>query len=241
MCDSYLGYVARGMADTAPGTDPQHPKASNAGHPLPVIMASSRPRGLAAAFDEARFGPARTLDLRTDLPTVTEALRRTEPWLRERQMAKAGEVLVITGRGLGSPEGIGAIRAAVGPLLARLKRTGVVERVVEHNAGAFAVTLAPIRALFETGARSRGPRPTPPAPAMSSTLATLDTGTAHELRLLARYSLEQLGVRPNDRLIEDEMLRQFSILAHSIAPDETDRMARLSFLVAAARQAYEEA
>lgn len=107
--------------------------------------------GLAAAFDEARFGPARTLDLRAGLPTVAEALRRAEPWLRERQMAHAGEVLVITGRGLGSPGGVGAIRAAIGPMLTRLKRAGVIERVAEHNAGAFVVALAQIPALFEAG------------------------------------------------------------------------------------------
>lgn len=196
-------------------------------------------RGLAGAFDEARFGPARTLDLRAHLPTVAEALRRTEPWLRERQVAKAGDVLIITGRGRGSPDGVGAIRTAMGPLLARLKRTGVVERIVEHNAGAFAVTLAPMRALFEVGPRSRGPQPAPRPRTAAAELGGLDESTRTELRLLAQYSLDELGVQSDDRLVDDEMLRQFSILAQSIPPDETDRLARLSFLVTAARQAYE--
>lgn len=204
-------------------------------------MAVPRSRAVAAAFDEARFGPARTLDLRSGLPTVAEALRRAEPWLRERQMARAGEVLVITGRGSRSPDGIGAIRVAMGPLFTRLKREGVIERVVEHNPGAFALTLASIRALFETGPRSRGQQPAPREAVVPGVLESLDVEARTELRLLARYSLAQLGVCPSDKFIADEMLRQFSILVRCIAPDETDRVGRLRFLVTTARQAYEEA
>ncbi|MFI5246882.1 MAG: Smr/MutS family protein, partial [Gemmatimonadales bacterium] len=101
------------------------------------------------AFDEARFGTARTLDVRTPMLTGAEAVRRAEPWLRERQMSRAGEVLVITGRGRGSPGGIAVVREAVRKLLGTLKRKGVVAAVAEHTPGSWVVTLAPVRALFE--------------------------------------------------------------------------------------------
>ena len=122
-------------------------------------MARARPvhAPLARALDEARFGPARTLDLRTSMPTVAEALRRADPWIRERQMARAGEVLIITGRGAGSPDGIGAVRGAITNLLARLKRAGVVENVGTHTAGSFVVELASIQSLFDVNRRSRHP------------------------------------------------------------------------------------
>src|ERR1035437_9658131 len=87
------------------------------------------------AFDEARFGAARTLDLRTSMPTGAEAVRRAEPWLRERQMARAGGVLVITGRGRASPGGIAVVREAIRKLLGTLKRKGVVAAVAEHTPG----------------------------------------------------------------------------------------------------------
>ena len=88
----------------------------------------SRPTHIALhrAFDEARFGPARTLDLRASMPSAADAVRRTEPWLRERQMARAGDVLVITGRGKGSPGGVAVVREAIRKLLGTLKRKGVV-------------------------------------------------------------------------------------------------------------------
>jgi hypothetical protein len=205
-----------------------------------VIVARARPYVLAIALDSARFGPARTLDLRAGRPSIADAMRRAEPWLRDRQMAKAGDVLVVTGRGAGSPGGVGAIRAAIRPLLARLKREGVIAAVAEHNPGALRVTLAPIRALFERGPRSRGPQPIPATPASPAGLAALDNETRRELRQLAEYSLGQLGVRMDDHFVADEMLRQFSILTRCIARDEPDRISRLKFLVSAARRAYEE-
>lgn len=203
-------------------------------------MARPLGRVLSRALDEARFGPARTLDLRSGFPSVADATRRAEPWLRERQMANAGEVLIITGRGAGSPGGVGAIRQAVQVLLARLKRVGVVAQGNEQNPGAFAVQLAPIRALFEAPRRSRhsdsrrAPQPDPAG------LAALDEETRTELRQLAVYSLTQLGAPVDSGFVADEMLRQFSVLAQCIDPAETDRSARLKFLVTAARKAYED-
>jgi len=194
---------------------------------------------LARAFDEVRFGPARTLDLRTSLPTAADAVRRAEPWLRERQMARAGEVLIVTGRGRGSPGGHGVVREAIQKLLARLKRAGVVARVNEQNPGAFAIELASIRALFATPPRSRGARARPPLPDPNE-LTALDDATRRELRQLAEYSLHHLGVPAEPSFVADEMRRQFAVLTQGLSPDETDRDGRLKFLIAASRAAFED-
>lgn len=191
------------------------------------------------AFDEARFGPARTLDLRASMPTVAEAVRRAEPWLRERQMARAGDVLVVTGRGRGSPGGVSVVREAIRKLLMRLKRKGVVAAIGEHTAGSFVVTLAPVRALFETVPRSRS-SDARIAPADPRELRALDAGTRTQLRALAIRSLEVLGAPRTEGLVHEEMVRQFSILSSAVAPDETDREGRLQFLIDAARDAFDD-
>lgn len=191
------------------------------------------------AFDEARFGSARTLDLRSSMPTGAEAVRRAEPWLRERQMARAGEVLVITGRGRGSPGGIAVVREAIRKLLGTLKRKGVVGDVAEHTPGSWVVTLAPVRALFETVPRSRS-NVTRVKPCDPMELRALDESTRAALRSLAVRSLETLGVPRTGGFVHHEMTRQFSILAGAVMPDETDREGRLRFLIEAARDAYDD-
>jgi hypothetical protein len=191
------------------------------------------------AFDEARFGPARTLDLRASMPTGADAVRRAEPWLRERQMARAGDVLVITGRGKGSPGGVAVVREAVRKLFGTLKRKGVVASFDEHTAGSFVVTLAPVRALFETVPRSRS-NDARVKPADPRELRALDAPTRAQLRALAERSLEELGAPRTAGLVHDEMVRQFSILSSAVAPDETDREGRLQFLIGAARDAFDD-
>ncbi len=206
------------------------------------VYAVTKPRGaLNRAFDAARFGFARTLDLRTSMPTGEEAVRRAEPWLRERQIAKAGDVLVITGRGNGSPGGVGIVRESVQRLFTALKRKGVISAVTEHTPGSFVVTLASVRALFEAAPRSRersrGPRST--APVDPTQLAALDAPTRGALRRLAEFSLDTLGAPRTEAFVRDEMLRQFAVLSAAMSPDEIDRDQRLQFLIAAAQQAYE--
>lgn len=200
-------------------------------------MTRSAHIALHRAFDEARFGPARTLDLRTMMPTAAEALRRCEPWLRERQMAKAGDVLVITGRGKGSHGGVAVVREAVSKLLRTLKRKGVVANVEEHTAGSFVVTLAAVRALFETVPRTRS-QDSRVKPGDPKELRALDARTKAALRMLAEQSLDELGAPRTNSLVKDEMVRQFAILSSAVAPDETDREGRLQFLIEAARDAF---
>jgi hypothetical protein len=212
-------------------------------------MCSGRPSGepmtrpsyiaLHRAFDEARFGPRNTLDLRSSLPTAAQAVRRAEAWLRERQMAKAGEVLVVTGRGKGSPGGVAVVREAVRRLLVTLKRKGVVSASGDHTPGSFVVTLAPVRALFETMQRSRVPTPRVP-PAEPAELGALAEETRAGLRRLAERSLEILGAPRSDRFVRDEMRRQFAVLSSAVGADQSDREGRLLLLIAAAQDSFDE-
>lgn len=164
---------------------------------------------MARALDELRFGPARTLNLRETLPSARDAVHRCENWLREHQIKGSAEVLVVTGRGSHSVGGVAVVKQAVDKLLFSLRRRGVVEAHVEHNPGAFAVTLAPLRALSEAAARRREPRREGPAFAFEG----LSPGTLTLLRDLAERSLESLGVEAGDDRIRDEMHRHLRVLA----------------------------
>ena len=144
------------------------------------------------AFDEARFGAERTLNLRATTPSVSDATFRTESWLRERQATLGGEVLIITGRGNRSEEGYSVVREAIARQLRSLKRKGVVADVIEHTPGSFAVALAPLRRLFESPRRAR--ESPPPRPAPGSTLVGLEPATRTLLRELATRSLDSLGI-----------------------------------------------
>lgn len=168
------------------------------------------------AFDETEFGSSNTLNLRESLPTVADARHRVEQWLRERQMARAGSVLVITGRGNNSPGGISPVREGVEALFPSLRRRGIVLDWKEHSPGSFVVSLAPISALFEAPRRKRHPNEAIAAAPLS--LAGLEKPTVDLLRRLARRSLEVLGAREPEQFIEAEMLSKFSALARSVEP-----------------------
>ena len=161
------------------------------------------------ALDEARFGNERTLNLRGTLPTAQEAVARADQWLRLQQSRQGGEVLIITGRGNQSPDGVSVVRAAIVRLLSSLKRQGVVASVEENTPGSFIVGLAPMRALLEAPRRQRGkdvPRPT------VVTLPGIDPDTHQLLERLARCALGRLGVRDAEKYLDDEMRRQFSLI-----------------------------
>ena len=171
--------------------------------------------GLQRAFDEVRFGAARTLNLRESLPTGAEAARRLEAWLRQHQVEKSAELLVITGRGNNSETGVAVVREAAIRVFHELRRKGVVEAFAEHTPGSFVVTVAPLSAMVDAAKRRPGPE-TAPAPAPAPTLAALDAETRRELRVLAERSLDALGVRERGPFVESEMLRLFGVLAPSI-------------------------
>ena len=198
------------------------------------------PRPLQQAFDEARFGAARTLNLRASMPTVLEATQRASAWLRERQMAKAGEVLVITGRGAGSEGGVSVVREAVLRLFTQLRKSGVISDFTEHTAGSFVVSLAPVTALFEAGKRSRresGPIPVVVEP---GALRGLEAETLLLLRRLADRALDALGVQVRSAAtIESEMVRQFAARGGGV-PAGDDREARLREAMCTALDEFDE-
>lgn len=192
------------------------------------------------ALDEARFGHQRTLNLRASLPTAAEATRRAEAWLRERQVAKAGEVLVITGRGAGSEGGFSPVREAIVRLFTVLRKSGVILGYQEHTAGSFVVQLAPVTALFDAPRRTRresGPRPVVVAP---DALLGLQLETMQLLQVLAERALDSLGMQgPSPGVVEDEMLRQFAMLSKGV-PEGPDRETRLRAAMHAAIDDYDE-
>jgi hypothetical protein len=190
------------------------------------------------AFDEAEFGAKNTLNLRESLPTAADARHRAEAWLRERQIGRASEVLLITGRGNQSPGGVSAVRAAIVALLPTLRRRGVVSEWREHSPGSFVVKLGSISSLLDAPRRKRDRTPLP-APADPKSLAALDTETRSLLRRLAVRSLEALGVRDVDKFLEAEMLSKFNSLAAGVAPGAEGEV-RLREAIAAALEQLDE-
>jgi hypothetical protein len=169
------------------------------------------------ALDEAEFGAKNTLNLRESLPTAADARFRAEAWLRERQVGGAKEVLIITGRGNQSPNGISAVREAVLALLPSLRRRGVLSEWREHSPGSVVVMLASISSLLEAPRRKRERGAKVPTPNPES-LQALDSSTLALLRTLAIRSLESLGVREPAKFVEAEMLSKFNSLAGGITP-----------------------
>jgi hypothetical protein len=166
---------------------------------------------LRQAFDELTYGAEATLNLRAHLPTRAQAVARCEAWLRERQAAGARDVLVVTGRGERSVDGVSVVRQGVLELLASLSRRHVVAGYREHTAGSFAVELQP---FAEVHAARRSAPPPPPPPADPRTLAALGTETRDLLRTLAVTHMQALGAHsPTRAMVEAEMLAWFERLA----------------------------
>lgn len=176
-----------------------------------------------SALERLAYGEGRTLDLHTASPSAADGTRRAEAWLRERQVARAGEVLIVTGRGRGSVGGIAVLRPAVETLLSRLRRLGVVQRYRAHGEGAFAVQLAPVARLFDAPRRHRV-RYTPP-PVADGVFAGLSAETRRALRDLAERSLDALGASAAPRFVEDEMRRQVSLLVPGLPAGEDPDLA----------------
>ena len=203
-------------------------------------MRSSRPSGhsVLKAFDEAEFGVKNILNLRESLPTAADASYRAEAWLREKQITKASEVLVITGRGNQSPSGISAVRSALLSLLPSLRRRGVVSEWREHTPGSFVIKLGTITSLLEAPRRKRD-RATQDRPPDPQALAQLDGPTLSLLRRLAIRSLEALGVRNPENFVQAEMLSKFDSLAAGIPSGEGSET-RLREAIAAALEQLDE-
>ena len=190
------------------------------------------------AFDEAEFGIKNILNLRESLPTAADARHRAEAWLRERQISRATEVLLITGRGKGSVDGVSAVRQEILALLPALRRRGVVADWREHTPGSFVVRLDSIASLLEAPRRKRDRDATEPAHD-PQTLTALDPNTLSLLRQLAVRSLESLGVRDHGKFIEAEMLSKFHSLAAGIGSG-TDNEKKLREAITFALEQFDE-
>jgi hypothetical protein len=161
------------------------------------------------AFDEAEFGTKNILNLRESLPSAADARHRAEAWLRERQVSRSSKVLLITGRGNQSPDGISTVRAAIVALLPALRRRGVVTEWREHTPGSFVVKLGSISALLDAPNRKKD-RALVAKPADPRSLTGLEAATLSLLRRLAVRSLESLGVRHPEKFVEAEMLSKLN-------------------------------
>lgn len=181
-------------------------------------------KGLWQAFDGTTFGQDRTLNLRESLPSAVEARARAESWLRMRQVMKPGEVLVITGRGNQSVNGVGVVREAIMALLPSLRRRGVVTSWREHTPGSIVVTLAPVTMLLGTPKRNRE-RESDSRQRGAGTpesLTALEPETLSLLRRFAVRTIESLGVADTSPFVEEEMQRAFATLSVTL-PVSTDR------------------
>lgn len=197
------------------------------------------PRTPASSFERALFGPLRTLNVRASMPSADDSAARVESWLRSKQVELSGEVLVITGRGAGSPGGIPVVKEATRRVLSRLRRSGVVHSFGEDTPGSFIVRLAPIRALLEAPRRRGDPR-RKSSTRMGLSIHGLSQETRDRLRYLASRAIDSLGVKDPDEIqVDREMERQFSMIART-APSGADADRWLDSAISRALREYEE-
>jgi hypothetical protein len=153
-------------------------------------------------------------------------------------VSRVSEVLVITGRGNQSPNGVSPVREAIVALLPSLRRRGVVSEWREHSAGSFVVKLASISSLLDAPRRKRD-RNSDTTASNPKALEGLEASTLALLRRLAVRSLESLGVRDPTNYVEAEMLSKFNSLAGGITPG-TEGETRLREAIAAALDHLDE-
>lgn len=194
---------------------------------------------LPRAFDEVRFGPERTLNLRPLQPTATQAAKQVEQWLRLMQVQGAKEVLLITGRGNQSIDHYSPVREAVLRLLPSLRRRNVISGYLEHTAGSFVVQPASMTALFDVPKRRRERSSSLVESASPVSLAALEPETRRQLSELAVLTLAGLGVHsPSTAVLRDEMQHQFTLLTAGI-PAGGDQEAVLQQAIQRAAEEFE--
>lgn len=185
--------------------------------------------GIFRALDSVRFGEANILNLRESLPSASDAARRAEQWLRQKQVEAVKEVLVVTGRGNNSEGGVSPVREAVVRTISSLRRRGVIERYEEHTAGSFSIQLGSITAMVDAPRRKREKGA---ASAVRSVLVLSQTNE-RMLRDLAERSLDALGVKQTAAFVETEMERQLRAIMSAIG-DGADKESTLHAALRAA-------
>ena len=187
-----------------------------------------RDHALRQALDVVRFGDRNILNLRESLPSPGDAAARAEQWLRQKQVEAVAEVLVVTGRGNNSDDGISPVREAVVRVIISLRRRNVVERYEEHTPGSFSIALASIRSMIDAP-RRRGQR----TEKAHEPLPELNAANRRLLRDLAERSLEALGIKDTAAFLEPEMRRQLQAISAALGPD-SEREERLKAALRAA-------
>ena len=196
------------------------------------------PSGEHASLERARFGPLRTLNVRASMLSGEESARRVESWLRSKQVELTGDVLIITGRGVGSIGGVPVVKEATKKVLARLRRAGVIQSFGEDTPGSFVVQLASIRSLLE--APKRRERARAPLTRKTASIHGLRSETRDQLRYLAGRAIDALGVKkPSEAQINAEMERQFSVIVRT-APSGVDYDRWLESAITRALMEYAE-
>ena len=185
--------------------------------------------GLAPALDTIQFGERNILNLRESLPSAADAAQRAEKWLRQKQVEAVAEVLIVTGRGNNSENGISPVREAIIRLIASLRRRNIVERYEEHTPGSFSVRLASIGAMIDAPRRRRERE----RPKRDEPLPELSPSNRRLLRDLAERSLEGLGIKQTHEFLETEMQRQLRAISDALG-DGPDREGRLRAALRAA-------
>ena len=115
---------------------------------------SNRPVGLSGlrqAFDEARFGNGRTLNLRESLPSSADAESRADAWLRQKQVENVDEVLIVTGRGNNSHAGVSLVREAVSCLLEGIASAQDIDTAVRYGLAPRWALMGPLLTLHLAG------------------------------------------------------------------------------------------
>ncbi len=144
------------------------------------------------------------------------------------------EVLIVTGRGKGSPNGIPVIKEEILALLHALRRQGVVKSWREHSEGAIVVEPASMGELLSSPRRHRDSKREKstqgPAILPSPVFGGISRETEKLLRQLAEGSLTELGIRDTTGLVEAEMTRKLSLLVRGL-PETGDREAALRAVI----------
>ena len=189
---------------------------------------------LLRAFDDIDFGSDRTLNLRDSMPTAADARFRADAWLRQRQAVSRDEVLIVTGRGNGSSDGVAVVKAEVLALLHTLRRQGVVKSWREHSPGAIAVEPDSMCELLSAPRRHRDSKREKRSGASGvqtePVFAGLSNTTEKLLRQLAEGAFQDLGIRETAGLVEGEMTRRLSLLVRSL-PESGDREGALQAVI----------
>lgn len=189
---------------------------------------------LRRAFDEISFGSDRTLNLRDSLPTGADAKFRAEAWLRQRHALSSDPVLIVTGRGKGSADGVPVVKEGVLALLHALRRQGVVKSWHEQTPGAVVVDMGSMADFLSALPRHRDSKRAKRQPSAQAVQSVVFSGLAPEtaklLRRLAERTIESLGVHEADGLVESEMHHELSLLVRGL-PESGDREAMLRAVI----------